>query len=45
MDTMMVVIIPELFQFSLQVAGVPEKCVVEILAANSSDQSFDEGMG
>ena len=44
MHTMMVVIMPELSQFFLQVACVPEKCVVEIFVANGSDQPLDEGM-
>ena len=41
MYTMTVVIMLELSQFSLQATCVPEKYVVEISAANGSDQSFD----
>ena len=41
MHTMTVVILLELSQFSLQATCVPEKYVVEIFAANGSDQSFD----
>ena len=42
---MMVIVMLELSQLSLQVAGIPEKCVVKILATNGSDQSFYERMG
>jgi len=41
---MMIIVILELSQFSLQVAGSPEQCVVKVFSANGSDQSFYEGM-
>jgi hypothetical protein len=44
MNAMMVIVMLELYQLSLQVAGSPEKCVVKIFSGNGSDQSFYEGM-
>jgi hypothetical protein len=41
---MTVVIMSKLFQFPLQVAGVPEECMVKAFATSRADQSFDEGM-
>ena len=40
-----VVLRPEGIEFSLQVCRVPEKQMVEIFAADCSDQTFDEWMG
>lgn len=42
--TIRVVIVTKFFQLSLQIAGVPEKCMVKIFGANGADQPFDEGM-
>jgi hypothetical protein len=33
---------PRFFQVSLQVAGVPEECMVNIFTVNGHDQPFDE---
>lgn len=41
---MRVVLLPESFQFSLQVIGIPEEHVVKEFAAHGSDQSLDERM-
>ena len=35
---------PKFFQFPLQVAGVPEECMIKMFTANGPDQPFDEGM-
>jgi hypothetical protein len=40
MNAMMVIVMLELSQLSLQVAGSLEKCVVKIFSGNGSDQSF-----
>lgn len=42
---MSVVIIPELLEFSLQVRGIPKQEMIEIFAADRSDEPFDEGVG
>ena len=44
MHTMLIIIISKFTQLPLQVHGIPEKCVVEVLAPNSTDQPFDERM-
>ena len=41
---MSIVILLECFQFSFEVTGLPEKCLIEVFTTNSPDQSFDEGM-
>jgi len=41
---MRVVILPESFQFSLQIIGIPEEHMVKEFAARSSDHSLDERM-
>ncbi len=39
---MSVVIMPKFFQLPLQVAGVPEECMVKIFTANGPDQPFED---
>ncbi len=41
---MMVVIRLEVRQLFLQIAGIPEECMVKIFTANSADESLNEGM-
>jgi hypothetical protein len=45
MDAIFVVVDPEIFQFALQVDGVPDEHVIKELASNRADQSFHERMG
>lgn len=45
MDAVSVVIVLERIELRFQIGGIPEQDVVEILAADRSDQPFDEGMG
>jgi hypothetical protein len=42
--TMIVVILSECFQFSLQVAGIPEECKVKVFPANGPNHSLYKGM-
>ena len=42
MRAVIVVILAEIRQLSLQIAGIPEEYMVKVFAANSTDQSFDE---
>jgi hypothetical protein len=39
-----IVILAKIRQLSFQVAGIPEKRLVEKFSANGPDQSLDEGM-
>ncbi len=45
MNPFMIVIVPKLLELSLEVDRIPEKDVIQELAANGPDQALDEGMG
>ena len=44
MDAVTVVIDSKRFELSLQIKRIPEEYVIEVLAPQRTDQSFDEGM-
>ncbi len=44
MSVMLVVVVLEIEEFSLEIAFVPEKCFIKSLAPNCTDESFDKGM-
>jgi hypothetical protein len=41
MKTVVVVILPECFQLSFQISGIPEEDIVKVFTANGSDQTID----
>ena len=44
MYAMRIVILAEIGQLSLQVAGIPEERLIKEFSSYDPDQSFDEGM-
>jgi hypothetical protein len=44
MDPILVVVLPEICEFSLKVLSIPKEGVVKIFTAIGSDESLNEGM-